>query len=76
MEEADNDWTIIRMVGGSVSSDTIGCQTRCQTFNQLSNPFDNWFDKRLYRVYSWLSKWLYNPVCSFKTVVKPVVNSV
>jgi len=32
--------------------------------NRLSNGFDNRFDNRLwlYRVYSWLSNWLYNPV--------------
>jgi len=33
-----------------------------QTFNRLSNPFDKWFDNRLYRVYSQLSNRLYNPV--------------
>jgi len=30
------------------------------TFNRLSNPFDNRFDNRLYRVYSRLSNRLYN----------------
>jgi len=31
-----------------------------KTFNRLSNPFDNRFDNRLYRVYSRLSNRLYN----------------
>jgi len=31
-------------------------------YNLLSNPFDKWFDNRLYRVYSLLSNRLYNPV--------------
>jgi len=43
--------------------DTTCCQpvvSYIRTFNRLSNPFDNRFNNRLYRVYSRLSNRLYN----------------
>ena len=67
--------------------DTTGCQTRCQqpvvsciqTFNWLSNPFDNWFDKTAVSCIQPVVKpvvqpglttgWM-NSGCSFNTVVK------
>ena len=45
-----------------------------QTFNRLSNPFDNRYDNRLYRVYVRTTGWMF--VYTIQPVVKPVVQPV
>jgi len=44
-----HDTTRLKPVVKPVWQPVVSC---IQTFNQLSDPFDNWFDKRLYSVYS------------------------
>jgi len=62
---------VVKRVVKRVRQPGVSC---IQTFNRLSNPFGNRFDKRLYRVYSRLSNRVWQTAVScIQPVVKPVV---